>query len=220
MHSSKLRGKDFNILWQNQPTDHATYFATLSKTDRVGIFAPNGYDGVGAITLVMAYVTAFYNCYRDETEDFFAYPDYFSFQRTDPVAHYSMFDIWPAHKNVRVSQNANETAAAITDRGINILLVPKTSTRNNTFEPVQQEALLRNIQRCYLYDPTGQIEKPDLTITCATKPLTDWTQAVFKSLSQDTIPSSIRQHWENITKQKHFTQTFRQLPLEKAIQYL
>ena len=35
-----------------------------------------------------------------------------------------MFDIWPAHKDVLVGTDAVERLNAITDRGVNILLVP------------------------------------------------------------------------------------------------
>ena len=220
MHSSKLRGSDFNIHHHGQQIDHATFFSTRTKTDRLGFFAPNAYDGVGAITLIMAYITAFYDCYRSESDDFFAYPDFFSFQRQEPTANYSMFDIWPNHKNVHVSNKANETAAAITDRGINILLVPNTSPSQNTFEPVQQEAIHRNIQRCYLYAPNGQVENPTLKITCTCQPFTNWVHAVFKTLPPNTIPQHILDQWTNTTDHIHISQSFCEISLEEAIQRL
>lgn len=220
MHSSKLRGSDFDLQYQGQQIDHASFFSASVKNDRLGIFAPNAYDGVGAITLLMAYVTAFYDCYREESDEFFAYPDFFSFQRQDPIANYSMCDIWPKHKNVHVSKNANETAAAITDRGINILLVPNDLPSQNTYEPVQQEAIYRNIQRCYLYAPNGQIDNPDLKITCSSQPFTDWTHAVFKSLPENAVPHNLLDQWQNPPTQQHVSQTFREIPIKQAIQHL
>lgn len=220
MHSSKLRGSDFDMQYQGQKTEHSTFFSTSTQTDRLGLFAPLAYDGVGALTLLMAYVTAFYDCYRAESDDFFAYPDFFSFQRSTPIANYSMCDIWPQHKNVHVSPQANETAAAITDRGVNMLLVPNYPQQQNTFEPVQQEALRRNILRCFLYAPNGQLENPDLTITCASQPFTNWTHAVFNSLPKNTVPQNILNHWPNPPTKQHLSQSFREIPLEQAIQYL
>lgn len=220
MHSSKLRGTDFDIQWQDQKSDHATFFSAYSKTDRLGVFAPNAYDGVGAITLIMAYVTAFYDCYRAESDDFFAYPDFFSFQRTEPIANYSMFDIWPQHKNVPVPANANETAATITDRGINILLVPNYSTRTNIFEPVQQEAIHRNIQRCFLYAPNGHVENFSLKFTCSAEPFTDWAQAVLNTLPQNTVPTNLLDQWVNTSHQQSISQTFREISTEEAIQHI
>ena len=220
MHSSKLRGSDFDIQWQNQKSDHATFFSAYTKTGRLGIFAPNAYDGVGAILLTMAYVTAFYNCYRVENDDFFSYPDFFAFQQAEPIANYSMFDIWPQHKNVPVSENANETAATITDRGITILLIPNYSPRVNTFEPVQQEAIRRNIQRCFLYAPNGQVENPNLKITCSTEPFTDWAQAVLNTLPQNTVPKNFLNQWKNASNQQYISQTFQEISTEAAIQHL
>ena len=220
MHSSKLRGSDFEIEYQDQPTDHATFFSSSTKMDRLGIFAPQAYDGVGAITLLMAYVTAFYDCYRAESDNFFAYPDFFSFQRQEPIANYSMCDIWPQHKNVHVSNNANETAASITDRGINTLLIPNDPPKQNTFERVQQEAIRRNIHRCFLYAPNGHVENANLKITCASQPFTDWTHAVFNSLPKNTVPQNMLTQWQTPPTQPKLSQTFCEISIEQAIQHL
>ena len=72
----------------------------------------------------MAYVTAFYDRYRERGSDCFAYPDFFTFQHEAPCADYGMFDIWPYHKNIHVQHNAQQAAEAITGRGVNVLLVP------------------------------------------------------------------------------------------------
>ena len=81
MHSSKLRGSDFHLKTSGNRIDHRAFFADFAKTDRLGVFAPERYEAAGAATLIMAYVTAFYDCYRSEGADFFAYPDFFTFQR-------------------------------------------------------------------------------------------------------------------------------------------
>lgn len=48
----------------------------------------------------------------------------FTFQREAPCADYGMFDIWPYHKNVQVPPDAQQTAEAMTGRGVNVLLAP------------------------------------------------------------------------------------------------
>ncbi len=116
VHSSKLRGTDFQIRYRGEEISHADFFSDLAKTDRLGVLAPARYEGAGAVTLILAYVTAFYDRYRAEGDDFFAYPDFFTFQRREPIASYGWLDISPGHKNVRVPDGANETAQAITDR--------------------------------------------------------------------------------------------------------
>ena len=89
----------------------------------MGVVIPRRVEGVGAITLIMAYVTAFYDRYRERVSEFFAYPDFFTFQHEAPCADYGMCDIWPRHKNVHVAGGAQLTAEAVTDRGVNVLLV-------------------------------------------------------------------------------------------------
>ena len=86
MHSSILRGSDFRITQQREEVSHARFFRDLSTTDRVGVFAPEGIDGLGAYLLLLAHTTAFYDRYRAIGDDFFAYPDHYTFQRRQALA--------------------------------------------------------------------------------------------------------------------------------------
>ncbi|MEM7059671.1 MAG: hypothetical protein AAF557_18965 [Pseudomonadota bacterium] len=124
MQSAKLRGHDFQLTVEQVACSHADFFADVGKTDRLGVIAPNRVDGIGATTLIMSYVTAFYDAYRTEGNEFFAYPAFFSFQPVAPAAYYSMLDIWPLHKNVVTGQEPVNILNAINDRGINILILP------------------------------------------------------------------------------------------------
>lgn len=220
MHSTALRGSDFHLTCQGRPIAHAAFFGAVEKTDRLGLFAPDRCEGAGAIALIMACATAFYDRHRAVSESFFAYPDYFTFQRQSPLANYAMCDIWPRHKNVHVPDNANETAAAITDRGIDILLVPDRPPREHAFEPVQQAANHRNIRRCFLYGATGQVEAPTLDITCAAQPIATWALAMLDSLPEPERPQSLYAQWQAIANQKTLHQSFREISLEEALQRL
>lgn len=64
MHSTSIRGKDFRIEWQGCEVAHELFFAQVTDCERVGVLMPHSCDGLGAVTLIMAYVTAFYDCYR------------------------------------------------------------------------------------------------------------------------------------------------------------
>ena len=75
MHSSELRDSDFEIIDDGVLVQPADYFNGHTQTRRLGILTPDRVEGVGAITLIMAHVTAFYNTYRATGEEFFAYPD-------------------------------------------------------------------------------------------------------------------------------------------------
>jgi hypothetical protein len=198
MHSSTLGDSDFEIIASGHPVALAEYFRGFTNTKRLGVLAPNRLEGIGAINLIMAHVTAFYNTYRATGEDFFAYPDNFTFQSREPKAAYGMFDIWPDHKDVLVGTDAVERLNAITDRGVNILLVPdgpsaelrtSASSVESSKPPAPREyqrqqiaAAERLIETCYAYSATGAVADPDLVIRCPADPLADWCQNVCDSV--------------------------------------
>ena len=220
MHSSKLRSTDFHLQWRGEPVAHSEFFAGFANTDRLGLFTPDRFEGAGAVTLVMAYVTAFYDRYRESGPDFRAYPDFYTFQRTEPVAHYGMFDIWPAHKDVLVSSEAEETAAAITDRGVNVLLVPDGPTRECDFDAVQIESARRNINRCFVYSSDGRVEPNDLVLECDIDPLSEYALAVFDSVDSDGDSQEKRKFWLSQVESSGLRQSFREVGLMEALQRL
>lgn len=183
MHSSKLGDSDFAMIARGQPVALAEYFRGFSNTKRLGLLAPNRLEGVGAVNLVLAHVTAFYNTYRATGEDFFAYPDYFTFQSRTPKAAYGMFDIWPQHKDVLVGIDAAERLNAITDRGVNILLVPDGPPAPCEYQRQQLAAAERLIETCYAYSASGAVADPDLIIRAPADPLAAWCQSVCDSVS-------------------------------------
>lgn len=218
MHSSKLRDSDFQITANGSSIALADYFRDYANTNRLGLLAPNRSEGVGAITLVMAHVTAFYNTYRAVSQDFFAYPDYYTFQSLTPKAAYSQFDIWPDHKSVTVSTDPSERLNAITDRAINILLVPAGSATTHEFDRQQPAAANRLIDTCYLYSPDGTIENPDLTIRCKTDPFANWIHSVFKSIPAGEQAAA---EWQAAQGQDQFIeQSFRRISLQEALALL
>ena len=165
MHSSFLRGSDFRITHRVDEVSHARFFRDLGTTDRVGVFAPGGLDGLGACLLLLAHTTAFYDRYRATGDEFFAYPDHYTFQRRTRPASYGMLDVWPGHKDVPVAA-AGETLDAILDRAINVLLVPAGPAGAVEFTPVQMASARRTIRCCYTYSATGSTEQPTLTVAC------------------------------------------------------
>ena len=218
MHSTKIfRSSDFQIVLHNENISHAEFFADFAITNRLGLFAPDRYEGPGASVLVMAYVTAFYDRYREVGEDFFAYPDFFSFQRHEPLSSHTMFDIWPRHKDVLVPEEPNETATAFTDRGINILLVPDHPVRTNDFERVQMASLQRNIQLCFAYSPTGNVNAPTLEITTKTEPIRKWSEAVFDSVDEIGSWPLWRNQCLTHMNCDSVSQSYREIPLEEAL---
>ena len=182
MHSSTLGDGDFEMIASGHSVALAEYFSGFTNTKRLGLLAPNGLEGVGAVSLIMAHVTAFYNTYRATGEDFFAYPDNFTFQSREPKAAYGMFDIWPEHKDVLVGPDAVERLNAITDRGVNILIVPDGPPTPSEYQRQQLASAERLIETCYAYSATGAVADPDVVIRCPADPLADWCKSVCDSV--------------------------------------
>ncbi len=217
MHSSSLRGTDFKIVWRGRALFHAEFFSSVQDTDRVGIVIPHRFDGIGAITLIMSYVTTFYDRYRERGPEFFAYPDFFTFQHEFPCADYGMFDIWPTHKNVHVSQDAQKTAEAITDRGVTVLLVPDNEAREVAIAPVERESARRNVRRCFAYSENGTTASSDLVIECQSHLLSHCALAVLDSLPADDALREQRKRWLERMATPTLSQSFRELDLSEAL---
>ena len=220
MHSSNLRGTDFEICVNNQPITHADFFAGFSNLTRVGIIAPNGVDGVGATALLMAFVTAFYDTYRAQGGEFFAYPAYYSFQHVRPLASYTMLDIWPTHKDVYVENSPVELLHAINDRAIDILLLPEQEPTDPGYEQPQIEAALRRISKCFLYSAAGSVADATLDITVHARPVVEWTEFIFNDHKNQPILDFAEQKtaWQALHRDARFLkQSFRQISVEEAL---
>jgi hypothetical protein len=252
MHSTTLKSTDFQLTYKGREINHGTFFQDWMEHDRLGLLTPGGGEGAGAVSLVMAAVTAFYDRYRAkglkpaepddsasmqttsqamtgetmsrqtpaEDKTFYTYPDYFTFQRHDPPANYGMLDIWPGHKNVVVSNSPNETAAAITDRGINLLLLPDAPAGDPHIEPLQAAALRRNIRRCFLYSVNGNLEDPTLSVRAPANPLSSWTLKMLNTLPETDRQQSLVAQWRAIEKESTFEQSFQEITVEEAIKRL
>lgn len=220
MHSSSLRGTDFKITQHGEAIPHAHLFSSFQDTDRLGIVVPRRFGGIGAMTLIMAYVTAFYDRYRERGPEFYAYPDFFTFQREAPCADYCMFDIWPYHKNIHVPDDVQQTAEAITGRGVNVLLVPDNDPREVAISPVERESARRNVQQCFAYSEFGTASSSDLVIECRSELLRGYALSVLDSLPADESALEQRSQWEARLAGDTLRQTFRRLDLDDALQRL
>lgn len=215
MHSSNLRGSDFRLWWMGRDVSHRDFFRDHGRNTRVGLLAPEGTEGVGAVTLAMACVTAFYDGLRQRGGEFFAYPDFFTFQRRDHPVDYGYFDFWP-DKDVRVPDDPNATVAAIADRAINVLLVPDIPPTERAYEPVQDERIRRTLARCFLYSRHGDVADANLVIRCAAEPFGTYVANVLRSVDKP------KPDWlENRDDERPtFEQSFRETAIDDALMRL
>ena len=210
MHSSNLRGSDFQMSWMGLDVPHRGFFRDLGRNTRLGLLAPDGTEGVGAVTLAMACVTAFYDGFREDGGEFFAYPDFFTFQRRDPLVDYGYFDFWP-DKDVRVPDDANATVAAIADRAINVLLVPDNPPTERRLELVQNERIRRTLARCFVYSRRGVVPGADLVIRCAAEPFATYVANVLRTVDEP-MP-----HWLEKDDTPALEQSFRETTIDDAL---
>jgi len=142
-------------------------FGDFSEHDRLGVVVRHGCGAVGASTLILASVTAFYDIQRSRSDDFFIYPDYFLFHVGGARGDHRRLDIWPSHKEVVVADSAEELLRAINDRGITRLVVDDRAARDPVPE-LERESLASaraRIVTALVYSAEGRVADPDVRIT-------------------------------------------------------
>jgi hypothetical protein len=165
MHSSsELRSDSFAITLDGERASIEQVFPGFGERDRLGVVVRHPCGAVGASTLLLAAITAFYDLHRARGGEFFIYPDYFLFHVGGPLGDHSMLDVWPSHKEVVVPDEAESLLEAINDRAITWLLV---EDREPSLARLQRETLASargRIRGAFAYSPGGRVVGGDLRI--------------------------------------------------------
>jgi hypothetical protein len=223
MHSTSiLRGESFQIATAGRPAAYDEFFADFARTRRLGIVAPGHIDGAGTISLVMAYVTAFYDQYRADGGDFFVYPDFFAFVPDGgSMPSYGGFDIWPNRKVVAAGPQPIDTLRAVTDRAVNILFVPDGDAKDNSYDDIVLGSARRTIDTCYAYAFDGRPRDADVTVSCPANPMLDWVRYLFDSVPDDGGLGARKAAWlDRHAQGDQLTQCFRRIELDQALRLL
>jgi hypothetical protein len=223
MHSSEaLAATDFEYRNASGTRTETGSMPDIALSNRLGVVVRNPFDGIGAATFVLSCVTGFYDEYRAETDDFYAYPDYFTFQSDGRLVDYRWFDIWPDHKNVETAPKAEAVLRAINDRAVDILLVPDGPTSDPDFEATTREGFERRIDECYLYAPNGRLEDPSVSIGLPRDPAWEWIEKTLHTIDDDHVDLRARREreWYSRTEDGTLTQGFRRIDPEDALRYL
>lgn len=220
MHSSEaLASSDFQDWRADASCTKAEVMPDIAVLDRLGVVIRDPFDGIGAATFVLSCVTAFYDEYRAESDDFYAYPDYFTFQSDGRSIDYRWFDIWTEHKNVETARTSESVLRVINDRGVTILLVPDGPTGAPDLDSVTRESFERRIDGCYLYAPDGQLDEPSFSIRQPRDPTWEWIQRIVDT-TDDDYASLRREHECHAVENDAITQDFRRIDSEDALRYL
>jgi len=170
MHTAtELSSQSFTIQVNGSPGDIQSVFAGFSAHDRLGVVVREPCGAIGASTLILAAITAYYDVWRSRSDDFFIYPDYFLFHVARPLGDHGMLDIWPSHKEVVVEDDPEQLLRAINDRGVSRLLVPDGDSRNRASGPDYERESLASardrITTALAYDAGGRVAESDVRIT-------------------------------------------------------
>jgi hypothetical protein len=165
MHSSsKLRSDAFAITLDGRPAGIEQVLPGFGDHDRLGVVVRHPCGAVGASTLLLAAITAFYDLQRARGEEFFIYPDYFLFHVGEPRGDHSMLDVFPAHKEVVLADEAEALLEAINDRAVTWLVV---DDGQRAPAPLEREALASarsRVRGAFAYSPQGRVVDGDLLI--------------------------------------------------------
>ena len=221
MHlSGEFKPSDFALTRSKKAVSFEDLMPNFTEYRRVGILTRRPLDGLGSSNMLMACIAKFYECYRRRQEEFFTYPDYFTFQPQAPVADYGYFDIWPCHKHVHVSSNGEEMLQAINDRGIDVLLVPDGPTSEYVFEPITHSSAQRRIRYCFLYGYDGQLDDPEITIRRPVAPLAYSLKIVVSSVADKDYANNAVSRWRDKTHTgNETTESYRSISLGEALTY-
>jgi hypothetical protein len=165
MHTTGLRGHDFDIRAGGTPATIDDVFPGFDEDDRLGIVITADHGAAGAATLILAAVTAFYDRLRLTGEPFFAYADYFAFHVGGRRGSLRKLDVWPEHKEVVVAAEAEPVLQAINDRGITRLLVPDGTPRTPVLARETMASARRRIRTAVAYAPGGAVPGDALTVS-------------------------------------------------------
>ena len=170
MHTAtELSSRSFTIQVNGNPGDIESVFPGFSEHDRLGVVVRKPCGALGASTLILAAITAYYDVWRSRADDFFIYPDYFLFHVGRPLGDHGMLDIWPSHKEVVVEDDPEQLLRAINDRGVNRLLVPDGDSRKHASGPAYERESLASardrITTALAYDAGGRVAACDVRIT-------------------------------------------------------
>ena len=166
MHSTlELSSAAFAIQGDGRAASLDAVFAGFSEHDRLGVVVRQGCGAVGASTLILASVTAFYDIQRSRSENFFIYPDYFLFHVGGRHGDHRRLDIWPSHKEVVVDDDPEELLRAINDRAITRLVLDDRPPRDAKLERESLASARARIMTALAYQASGRVARADVRIT-------------------------------------------------------
>ena len=194
MHSAILRGSDFHVVSHGLEISHAGYCKEFHTSTKVGIYSPGGVDAVGATNLILLLVTSFYDRLRSIGNDFYIYPEYYTFQEQQQITDYAMFDIYPPEKNHLLKNGMDEFFDIVHKKKFQILLLPEENNVVDKLTEEQKSKLSEIVQKYYLYSISGEVKNPNLIITTNHQEISEWKNDVVDTYRGEYKPKQQKGH--------------------------
>ncbi|HTX08152.1 MAG TPA: hypothetical protein VME22_06045 [Solirubrobacteraceae bacterium] len=222
MHTAReLSSPAFAIQVDGRTAALEDIFPGFVEHDRLGVVVRHPCGAVGASTLILAAVTAFYDAQRAKGDDFFIYPDYFLFHVGTSLGDHGMLDIWPAHKEVVVPDEPESLLRAINDRGVTRLLVEDGPRAQKEYERESLASARNRIVTALAYSPTGRVA--DAAAFVAGSDVTEsYVAAVLDGSSQvaPEIREEIAVRRRALVEEGAPVESYRLLNLQEALERL
>jgi hypothetical protein len=165
MHSSReLRSDLFEIDVAGSRVALTGLFEGFGEQDRLGVVVRGPCGAVGASALICATITAFYDIQRARGGEFFVYPDYFLFHAGGPHGDHARLDVFPARKEVVVTDEPEALLEAINDRGITRLVVEDGAPGDPELDSAEVASARGRMVTCLAYSPSGRVRDGDVRI--------------------------------------------------------
>lgn len=137
----------------------------FARNERVAIVCRTPGASHRAAGLLLAAVGRFYEIRRRESDDFYAYPDFYVIHAGRLHGYHGKIDVWPEHKEVVVAADPESVLSAINDRAVTRLLIEQAPPASGLFARETVAALRERLVTAYCFDPAGSPGADDVVVT-------------------------------------------------------
>ncbi|MSO41217.1 MAG: hypothetical protein EXQ70_04875 [Solirubrobacterales bacterium] len=156
----------FEIELEGQSASIEDLLPGWQSHDRYGLVIDRPLGGIGASLLTQVAITKFFDHRRSNGREAPAvYPEIYAFHVGGRWGDHTIYDFWPAYKEVFVPADADLVLEAINGRAITRLAVPDGPIASADFWWPDEGSALDRIVSAWTYDPDGRVIEGDLTIT-------------------------------------------------------
>lgn len=133
--------------------------------DRLGVVVTEAFGGLGASLAIQLAITAYFDALQGSRRKSVHYADIYLFHVGGRWGNFSMFDFWPARREIFLLNDPGQVLGAINSHGITHLLVPDGPRQSFEHFHKEPEAAIDRLRVCLAYSPMGRVvADPDVMV--------------------------------------------------------